>query len=131
MMGTSDDVMNEDSSETLSPSFTDTIYGINFQIPEGYETFDGTDNKNMYTSTSYDRSYMGPDANVIRISVATTQGGFYWDLNQNRAYDDVDKTINGHEGILDAGGGFTYVTGDKLVSIDGATEDQLESIIVE
>ena len=135
IMSSTDDTSyyNEDTeSETLSPSFTDTIYGIDFQIPEGFETFDGTDNQNKGTSTTYDRSYIGPDAGLIRISVSTAEGNFYWDLSQNRAYDDVDKTINGHEGILDVGGGFKYVTDDgKLVMIDGASEDQLESIIIE
>ena len=131
MINSSDDTIDESSSETLSPSFTDSIYGINFQIPEGYETFDGTDNKNMGTSTTYDRSYLGPDANIIQISVSTTIGNFYWDLSQSRSYDDVDKTINGHDGILDAGGGFKYVTGDKLVIITGASEQQLESMIIE
>ncbi len=119
------------ASKTLSPSFTDTIDGISFQIPEGFETFDGTDNKNKYTSTTSDRSYLGPDAALLRISVSTAQGNYYWDLSQNRAYNDVDKTINGHEGVLDAGGGFRYITDGKLVLIDGATEDQLESIIIE
>ncbi len=129
---TDDDYYSEDTaSETLSPSFTDTIDGISFQIPKGFETFDGTDNRNMGTSITSDRLYMGPDAGLIRISVSTTQGNFYWDLSQNRAYDDVDKTINGHEGIMDAGGGFRYITDGKLVLIDGATENQLESIIIE
>ena len=121
---------NVDTSN-LSPSFTDTICGINFQIPEGYETFDGTDNKNMGTSTKWDRSYIGPNASMISISVSTTQGNFYWDLSQNRAYNDMDVTINGHDGILDSGGSFRYVTDGKLVMINGADEQQLESIIIE
>ncbi|WP_407411193.1 hypothetical protein [Methanobrevibacter sp.] len=132
MMNSADDAgISDSSSETLSPSFTDTIYGINFQIPEGYETFSGTDNKNKGTMVTYDRSYLGPDGNIIEISISTTQGSFYWDLSQNREYDDVEKTINGHDGVMKSSGIFSYVTGDKLVVITGADEQQLESIIIE
>ena len=68
---------------------------------------------------------------MISISVSTTQGNFYWDLSQNRAYNDMDVTNNGHDGILDSGGSFRYVTDGKLVMINGADEQQLESIIIE
>ena len=121
----------DDTEESLSPSFTDTIYGIDFKIPEGFETIDGTDNQNKGTSTTYDRSYMGPNAEMITISVSTTQGNFYWDLSQNRAYDDVDKTINGHDGVLSSSGMFSYIDGEKLVIIQGATKSQLKEIIIE
>lgn len=131
VMTTPNDMVSEDTQETLSPAFTDTIYGINFKIPEGYETFSGKDNQNKGTMITYDRSYMGSDGNIIEIAVSTTQGSFYWDLSQNRDYDDVDKTINGHDGIYKSSGVFSYVTGDKLVVITGADEQQLESIIIE
>ena len=131
MMTASTDNVNEDTSKTLSPSFTDTIYGINFKIPEGYETFSGKDNQNKGTMTTYDRSYSGPDGNIIEISVSTTKGSFYWDLSQNREYNDVDKTINGHAGVLKSSGIFSYVIDDKLVVITGADEQQLEKIIIE
>ena len=131
MMTVNDADISEDTTETLSPSFTDTVYGINFQIPEGYETFSGKDNQNKGTMITYDRSYMGSDGNIIEIAVSTTQGSFYWDLTQNRDYDDVDKTINGHSGVLKSSGVFSYVTGDKLVVITGADEQQLENIIIE
>ncbi len=125
------DVVSEDAPKNLSPSFTDTIYGINFKIPEGYEAFGGTDNQNKGTMTSYDRSYVGPDGNIIEISVSTTKGNFYWDLSQNRDYNDVDKTIKGHKGVLKSSGAFSYVDGDKLVVITGADKQQLKSIIRE
>ena len=133
MGGSTDDTGSEDTTvdEPLSPAFKDTIYGIDFEIPEGYETFDGTDNQNKGTMTTYDRSYMGPDANIIRISVSTTQGNFYWDLSQNREYNDVEKTINGHEGVLKSSGVFSYVDGEKLVVIDGASTSQLKEIIID
>lgn len=131
MMTTSPDAVSEDTPKTLSPSFTDTIYGINFKIPEGYEAFGGTDNQNKGTMTTYDRSYIGSDGNIIEISVSTTKGNFYWDLSQNRDYNDVDKTIKGHTGVLKSSGTFSYVTGDKLVVITGADKQQLKSIIME
>ena len=131
MMTLSNNVVSEDTSKTLSPAFTDTIYGINFKIPEGYETFSGKDNQNKGTMTTYDRSYMGSDGNIIEIAVSTTKGTFYWDLSQNRDYNDVDKTINGHDGIYKSSGVFSYVTGDKLVVITGADEQQLENMIIE
>lgn len=130
-MTTSDGSVSDDTTETLSPAFTDTIYGINFKIPEGYEVFSGKDNQNKGTMVTYDRSYMGPDGNIIEIAISTTQGSFYWDLSQNRDYDDIEKTINGHEGVYKSSGVFSYVTGDKLVVITGADEQQLESIIIE
>ena len=43
----------------------------------------------------------------------------------------VEKTINGHTGVLKSSGAFSYVSGDKLVVIIGADEQQLESIIIE
>lgn len=117
--------------KNLTPAFKDSIYGINFKIPEGYKTFSGKDNQNKHTMTTYDRSYLGQDGNMIEISVSTTQGNFYWDLSQNRDYDDVEKTINGHTGMLKSSGTFSYVDGDKLVVITGANEQQLKSIIIE
>ncbi len=123
--------VSENTSETLSPSFTDTIYGINFKIPEGYKAIGGTDNQNKGTRVTYDRDYLGPGGNSIDISVSTAKGNFYWDLSQNREYDDVEKTINGHTGVLKSSGAFSYVSGDKLVVIIGADEQQLKSIIIE
>ena len=133
MAGSNDDTVSEDTTvdEPLSPAFKDTIYGIDFEIPEGDETFDGTDNQNKGTMTTYDRSYLGSDGGLIRISVSTTQGNFYWDLTQNRDYDDVDKTINGHTGVLKSSGVFSYVDGEKLVVIEGASTSQLKDIIID
>lgn len=122
---------NVNPKESLSPSFTDNIYGINFQIPEGYETLGGTDNQNKGTMVVYDRNYMGPNGSSIDISVSTAKGSFYWDLTQNREYDDVEKTINGHDGVYKSSGIFSYVVGDKLIVIRGASEQQLQSIIIE
>lgn len=118
------------TSEDLSPSFTDTIDGISFNIPAGYTTFAGTDNQNHYTYTTSDRYYETTNGSMIDISVSTSRGSFYWDLSQSKSYDAIDKTINGHEGVLE-GDSFKYITNDKLVIINGASEDQLESIIVE
>lgn len=128
---TNDNEATNSSNQILTPSFTDNIYGINFQIPEGYKTISGTDNQNKGTMITYDRSYMGPDVNEITISVSTTKGNFYWDLTQNRDYSDVETTINGHTGVLKSSGLFSYVDGDKLVVIQGASQDQLKSIIIE
>lgn len=131
MMNSSSDVDGSGNTlENLSPSFTDTIDGISFKIPEGYNTIDGIDNQNHYTYTVSDRYYETTNGSMITISVSTSQGGFYWDLSQSRSYNAVDKTINGHEGVLD-GDSFKYITDGKLVMINGASEDQLESIIVE
>lgn len=125
------DVPAENNSKTITPSFTDSIYGINFQIPEGYETFAGTDNQNKGTMVTYDRTYLNHGGGgEITISVSTTKGSFHWDLSQNRAYDDVEVTINGHSGVLKSSGTFSYLSGDKLVTIQGASQQQLESIII-
>ena len=131
MMNSTGDVDGSGNTlENLSPSFTDTIDGISFKIPEGYNTIDGIDNQNHYTYTVSDRYYETTNGSMITISVSTSQGNFYWDLSQSRSYNAVDKTINGHEGVLD-GDSFKYITDGKLVMINGASEDQLESIIVE
>ena len=54
-----------------------------------------------------------------------------WQLIQNRDYDDVDKTINGHTGVLKSSGVFSYVDGEKLVVIEGASTSQLKDIIID
>ena len=131
IINSSNNAPAENTSKTLTPSFTDSIYGINFQIPEGYETFSGTDNQNKGTMVIYDRTYSNHAGGEIRISVSTTKGNFYWDLSQNRAYDDVEVTINGHNGVLKSSGTFSYISGDKLVTIQGASQQQLESIIIQ
>lgn len=121
--------VGNNAPKDLSPAFKDTIYGITFKIPEGYKTIGGKDNQNKGTMVTYDRSYSGPGGNMIDISVSTTKGNFYWDLTQNREYNDVEKTINGHAGVLKSSGTFSYVDGDKLVVITGADEQQLKTII--
>ena len=124
--------VEEHPPEKLTPPFNDTIYGINFQIPEGYKVSSGTDNQNKHTMTTYDRTYSSSHGGTITISVSTPRlSSFYWDLSQNRDVSDKDKTINGHTGILKSSGEFLYVDGDKLVSIRGANEQQLQSIIIQ
>ena len=87
----SNNVMNENSLEAHSPSFVDEIYGIKFQIPVGFETIDGVDNKGIGLTTEYNRVYSN-SIKTIKISVSSISSHhFNWDLNKNRRFDDVEK----------------------------------------
>lgn len=121
--------IDESSPSDVSPSFTDRIYGIDFQIPEGFETTDGVDNKGIGMTVEYNRVYSN-GGETIEISVSSAGGGFRWDLSKNRRFDDVDKTINGYKGVFSPSEDcFQYIDRKKLVIIKGASDEQLKSIM--
>lgn len=120
------------SSENLTPSFTDTIDGITFNIPEGYTSMGGTDNIKKGTYYESYRNYHSKENGGLYIHVGTPNAYSQFDLNQNRHTSYEDVSINGHEGIYSSTfEEFQYIDDGKLVIIEGVVDEkQLEEIIV-
>ena len=125
-MNTANDAGTNDATSEPQP-FIENIYGINFSIPGYFKNVESTDYEKDETGlVSCTRTYERPDGTGIAIIVATNPDG--WDLDHKG----IDMTVNGHHGKLtyerDV---FGYISGDKLVSISGTSQEELESIIIE
>ena len=118
-------------SEDDDSAFFDEIYDIYFRIPPGFKTTAREDNTYFEENgiTSCMRAYSG--SCKLEISVSTIDG--FWDLDMVRQFDDVDLTINRHEGLYNPQTKvFKYFHGYgyKLVMIVGANENQLRYLLI-
>lgn len=116
----------EDNSDK---PFIETIYGIDFSIPGYFKNVETTDYEDDGTGIiSCTRTYERPDGTGIAIVVSTCPEG--WDLDNDPTA--IDMTINGHHGKLtSARDVFGYVSGDKLITISGTSQEEIEDIIIE
>lgn len=121
-----DTTINEDNSDT---PFIETIYGIDFSIPGYFKNVETRDYEDDGTGMiSCTRTYERPDGTGIAIVVSTSSDG--WNLDNDPTA--MDMTINGHHGKLTSTRDvFGYVSGDKLVTISGTSQEEIEDIIIE
>lgn len=107
-------------------SYETTVYGVNFHVPEGYEESNRAD----YTNGEY--ADFKKEGWIIEISVSTDTY-----FKESKYIDGkVSKTINGKEGTLyvykapSNGVSYVYYDQGKQVVIRGATDSELEQIII-